>query len=50
VLNEAELTELRDLAKPVESGNMESMLHLRIYRDTMHHPKVVPIIKGSFCC
>eukprot|EP01052_Picozoa_sp_SAG31_P033047 SAG31_NODE_3686_length_3988_cov_1.963487_4_plen_152_part_00 len=45
VLTESELEQLRALAKPVEAGNMESMLHHKIYRDTMCHPKVVPIIK-----
>ena len=45
VLGEGELLELRELAKPVEAGNMESMLHEKIYRDTMCHPKVTPIIK-----
>ena len=40
-----ELQELRALAKPVEAGNMESMLHHKIFRDTMYHPTIVPIIK-----
>ena len=45
VLTQEELGELRALAKPVEAGNMESMLHLKIYRDTMCHPAVTPIIQ-----
>ena len=44
-MNEVELDELRELAKPVEAGNMESMLHHKAYRDTMSNAKVVPIIK-----
>ena len=42
---EPELEELRAGAKPVEAGNMESMLHDKIYRDTLYHPKILPIVE-----
>lgn len=45
VLTDAELQELRALAKPVEAGNMQSMLHEKIFRDVLYHPAIVPIIK-----
>lgn len=45
VLGAEELRELRALAKPIEAGNMESMLHHQIYRDTLFHPTITPIVE-----